>query len=156
MTGISQDIQVDLILSDVSALNRNQAFEVLAKEIALRLDLPTDELLDALHAKEKISPSGIGDGVAIPHVKLKALPNRFAALAILNDTVDFAAADNKPVDLICLLASPEHEGPQHLRRLARMSRLLQNPELCKRIREAPNARSVKSLLAMSQEWLMAA
>ena len=157
MTEISQDIQVDLVLSDINVFNRRQAFEILAKEISLRLEVPHDQVLEALHAKEQISTSGIGDGVAIPHVKLKNLPHRFSALAVLNNKIDFAAADNKPVDLICLLASPEHEGPQHLRRLARMSRLLQNHELRKRIREvAPDASGIRSLLAMPQEWMIAA
>ncbi len=156
MTNTSHDVQVDLILPGVSTFSRKQAFEILSKKIASKISCPADDIFMRLMSGERISPSGIGDGVAIPHMKLGRLSSPFAALATLNKPVSFDAADGKDVDIVYIVISPEDDGTQHLLRLSRISRILQNRELGRRVRESKDAESIRALLAAPGEWMMAA
>ena len=120
---IMRDVQTDLILPDLKAANARQLFLTLANEVAIRTSMPADIVFEELTTKEQKSPSGIGDGVAIPHLKLAGLNEPFMMLVRLQDSIEFNAVDEQGVDLVFLLISPEKDGPLHLRRLARISRV---------------------------------
>ena len=113
-------------------------------------------LLDCMMDKEKDATSGVGHGVAIPHLKLSGIDKPFTALVSLNNALDFEAPDNKPVDLVCLVISPESDGPLHLRRLSRISRMLHNESLHEKICETDDADAIHALFMAPEEWMMAA
>jgi PTS system nitrogen regulatory IIA component len=157
MSGILQDIQVDLFLPELKASSQKQIFQMLAKEPTLRSICPQEDILSRLSAQEKINPSAIGDGVALLHLQLKYLYKPYKILATLKKPVAFQTPDAKPVDLVCLVLSPEHDGPPlHLRHLARMSRVLKNADLRRQIREAKDLHSIRSLLSTSERVMLAA
>ena len=106
--------------------------------------------------KEAFSCSGIGDGVATPNLKVKGLRKPFTILATLRRDVDVAANDEVPVGVVCLVLSPESEGPAHLRRLSRISRALKNAGLYKKIRNTKDADIIQSLFMDPDGWLLAA
>jgi PTS system nitrogen regulatory IIA component len=90
----------------------------------------------------------VGNGVAIPHGKLANLGQVFGLFARLERAVDFEALDGQPVDLIFLLLAPEGAGADHLKALARVARLLRDPEVARKLRNSQDADALYAVLAM--------
>ncbi len=156
MSEMLQDIQIDLFLPDLKASTQKKVLHILARYVASQAALSEADLLARLEEKDKTSTFAIGDGLALPNLQLKSLSRPFKALCTLKKPVDFQAADKRGVDVICLVLSPLQDGPLHLRRLARMSRLLKNTDLRRNLRDAPDAKTMKSLLSAPQAIILAA
>lgn len=157
MTNLAEDIHIDYVFEKMRASSQKNVFQNVARTVAPQLGLQESELLRALIDKEASCPSGIGDGIAIAHVRLKKIVSKFITLAFLERPVNFNSADNKPVNMVCVLASPAHEHGIHLRRLSRLSRLLKNKILQASIRDAAHdLKAVSTILQMPEEWMMAA
>jgi len=106
-------------------------------------------ILETLQQREKLGSTGVGDGVAIPHGKLPKLNKLFGLFARLERPVDFEALDTKPVDLVFLLLAPEAAGADHLKALARVARLLRDPDVARKLRDSRDAEALYAVLAMS-------
>lgn len=156
MHDLEKDIQLDLVLNDIKANSRNHVLQILSKEICAYVPCHASNLFDTMVKAEKAGSSGIGDGVAIPHLKMKNLHRPFTALAKLSQPVRFESIDQKPVDLIYCLLSPEKDGPLHLRRLSRISRTMKNHEFCNMIRDTEDTEAIRSLFVSPQGWMLAA
>ncbi|OZA91495.1 MAG: transcriptional regulator, partial [Rhizobiales bacterium 39-66-18] len=87
-----------------------------------------------------------GSGIAIPHGKLPKLDKLFGAFARLEKPIDFEALDGEPVDLVFLLLAPEAAGADHLKALARVARMLRDPDIAEKLRASRDARSIHTLL----------
>jgi len=109
--------------------------------------VPAEKLTEVLLDRERLSSTGIGDGVAIPHGKLAGLPGLVAAFGVSREGLDFDAIDGKPTHLFFALLAPENSAGVHLKALARISRLFKNPAFRKAIVEAPDAQRVYDLIA---------
>jgi len=83
---------------------------------------------DALLKREAIMSTGIGYGVAIPHVKINEVDNFFITICIHKNGVDWQSMDNKPAYLIFLIAGPENQQERYLRILAKLTLVIKNPE----------------------------
>jgi PTS system nitrogen regulatory IIA component len=90
----------------------------------------------------------VGNGIAIPHGKLAKLDKLFGLFARLERPIDFEALDGQPVDLVFLLLAPEGAGADHLRALARVARLLRDPEVARKLRESRDSEALYAVLAM--------
>ncbi len=156
MSEMLQDIQVDFFLPDLKGATQKQVLQALVKHAAPLASVMPGELLQGLEEKDKTSTFAIGDGIALPNLQMRFLPKPFKALCALQTPVDFGAADGRHIELVCLVLSPEHEGPLHLRRLARISRLLKSPDLRRGLRMANDARAMQSLLTVPQSTMLAA
>jgi len=108
------------------------------------------DLLSAVMERERLGTTGIGSGVAIPHARIEGLTQMSAAFARLETPIEYEAVDDRPVDLVVMLLAPEDAGAEHLRALARVSRLLRREEIRARLRAAPSAESLYSLLSEAQ------
>jgi PTS system nitrogen regulatory IIA component len=97
------------------------------------------EVVAALHARESLLSTGIGDGIAIPHAKTPIVGELLLAAGTTPRPVDFDALDGRPADLFFLLLGPESAATDHVKALGRISRVLRRPGLCERLREAPDA-----------------
>jgi PTS system nitrogen regulatory IIA component len=88
-----------------------------------------------------LGTTGVGSGIAIPHGKLGKLEKLYGLFAKLDRPIDFEAIDDQPVDLVFLLLAPEAAGADHLKALARVSRLLRDRAVCEKLRgaETPDA-----------------
>jgi len=151
-----KDMQVDLTLANARVRNLKQVYELLSMAIAERTNIPQITLFDRLMDRENMASSGIGDGVAIPHLRFRRLHKPFTALMSLEKPIEFHAIDSKPVDLVCLVMSPEAEGALHLRRLSRITRHLRREEICERLREAKDVEIMRSVMMDPDGWLIAA
>jgi nitrogen PTS system EIIA component len=154
---MQQNIQVDLVLPNINAANPKQLFRFLAAQIAEVAPCFRAEILDALAALEKKEGSAIGEGLSLSHARMKSLSTRFVALATLERPLHFNAPDSQPVDIVAILLSPESDGTAvHLHSLSRLTRMLKNPSLAAKLRDAKDADTIKFLLIDPDGWLLAA
>lgn len=147
---------IDLILPDLKASKASQIYQQLSTKISALTGFPARTLLTQLNTREEQASSGIGEGVAIPHLRLPTLKKPFVACIRLQRPVDFKAVDDMPVDLMILLLSPGGDGPHHLRRLSRISRLMRNPDLLDDLRGAHDAEGIRNALTHGNQRLLAA
>jgi PTS system nitrogen regulatory IIA component len=118
----------------------------LAALAASRLGLDAGPVFEALWEREKLGSTGVGRGVAIPHGRMDHLTRISGLFVRLQTPVAYEAIDDTPVDLVFLLLTPADAGADHLKALARISRLLRNAVTCERLRAAPNADALYSVL----------
>lgn len=156
MTDMLQDIHIDHVVIGMKGITTHQVFKRLAENAAPHVPCEKDEIFQRLMEKEKSERVAVNDGIAIPSLQLQALRRPFKLLAKLESPALMASADRKPVDIVCLLLSPEKDGPLHLRRLARLSRVFKSQDLCSKIRNAEDALAIRSLLQTPQRWMEAA
>ncbi len=128
--------------------NKKQALQELAARAAELTGRSEREILDVLTQREKLGSTAIGNGIAIPHGKLAKLDKLFGLFARLERPVDFDALDAQPVDLIFLLLAPEAAGADHLKALARVARLLRDPDVARKLRESRDAEALYAVLTL--------
>jgi len=132
-------------------LTSSKKVEVLAEMVDLlrrvQPDLDAAELLTVLIDREELGSTGIGDGVAIPHGKLKGLDRLLMAFGRKKDGIDFDAMDNRPAHLFFLLLAPESEATLHLKALARISKLLRKEDVRRQLLDAPDPATLLSILS---------
>jgi PTS system nitrogen regulatory IIA component len=97
------------------------------------------EILDRVLKREAMMSTGIGNGVAIPHGKARAVDRMLAACAVSASGVEFESSDGEPAHLFFLLVSPENVGTPHVKVLANISRLLKEESVRRDLRDAGNA-----------------
>ena len=141
----------DLIRPDHVAVglrigDKAQLLQELARRAAPSVKVDPDVLLKALQAREQLGSTGIGKGFAVPHARLNALTQQFALFVRLARPIDFAAVDEKPVDIVVLLLSPEEDASRHLATLAAVCRPARDPMFLQRLRQAADADAVHRLL----------
>ena len=130
MATIRELLTQDLIIDEVRSTDKRgtiREFAELLKSAGRIRNV--DELISVLFERESLGSTGIGDGVAIPHGKLPYIPEMIIAFGRSKAGIDFESMDAKPVYLIFLLVTPVDKPGDHLRALARISRILKNPEL---------------------------
>ncbi len=144
-------ITPDGIIPALRAGSKKQALQELARKAAELTGLHERAIFDVVVERERLGTTGVGRGIAIPHGKLPGIRGVLAIFARLEKPVDFEAIDDQPVDLMCLLLAPEAAGADHLKALARVSRLLRDPILCDKLRGAETADAIYALLAQQEQ-----
>ncbi|MBC7666932.1 PTS sugar transporter subunit IIA [Caulobacter sp. DWR2-3-1b2] len=139
------------VILRVSASNKRQVLGVIADVAARVLGVDAGEALEGLIDRETAGSTGVGQGVAIPHARVKGLDRVRAVFMRLETPVAFGSVDDKPVDLLVTLFAPADADSSHLRALARVSRLMRQPETRQQLRQARSADAVYLLLAPAQE-----
>lgn len=134
------------IIPSMRASTKKQALQDFAAAAAERVGLNARELFDTLLQRERLGSTGLGRGVAIPHVKIRGLKGIVCMFARLEQPIEFESHDNEPVDLMFLLLAPEHAGGDHLKALARISRLVREPSALERLRAATDAVALREIL----------
>ena len=136
------------IIPALKVNGKKQALQEIATKAAELTGQSERAIFEILLQREKLGSTGVGNGVAIPHGKLPKLNKVFGLFARLDRAVDFEALDGQPVDLIFLLLAPEGAGADHLKALARVARLLRDPEVARKLRESRNAEALYAVLAL--------
>ena len=134
------------VLPRLKVANKKQALQELARRAAELTGAHERQIFDVLLERERLGTTGVGNGIAIPHGKLADIKAMFGLFARLEPAVDFEAIDEQPVDLIFLLLAPEGAGADHLKALARVSRLLRDRSICEKVRGADQAEAIYALL----------
>ena len=130
----------------VGGSSKRQVLSVIADIAARSFGLPSEQVLDALLEREAAGSTGVGNGVAVPHARLEGIDRMRAVFVRLEHPVPFEAVDDQPVDLLFALFAPKGSSSEHLRALARGSRLLRQPEIREQLRQAKTAEAIHLLL----------
>ena len=146
---ISELIGSSGIAANLRVTSKKQALQELAKRAAEITGQPERAIFEVLIERERLGTTGVGNGIAIPHGKLPDLERLYGLFARLETPIDFDAIDEQPVDLICVLLAPETAGADHLKALARVSRLLRDRAVCEKLRGTDSAEAIHALLTES-------
>ena len=136
----------DAVLACVKASGKKALLAELAAKAAQLYKLDERRLFDRLLERERLGSTGIGGGIAIPHGRMPGLAKPVGLFARLGHPVDFDSIDERPVDSVFLLLAPEGAGADHLKALARVSRLLRDRSLVDKLRATENADALYALL----------
>jgi PTS system nitrogen regulatory IIA component len=126
--------------------NKKQVLQELARRAATMTGIADRRIYEALAERERLGTTGIGGGVAIPHSRLPELTRLYGLFARLERPVGFESIDDQPVDLVFLLLAPLDAGVDHLKALARISRLMRDRGTCEKLRGANSADALYALL----------
>ncbi len=145
---IAEFLREDLVLPDLAAQDKAGVLGEMSAALARAYPaLQAPQLASALVERETLGSTGIGEGVAIPHGKLAGIPGLLAAFARKKAGVDFASIDGKPTFLFFVLFAPDNSAGQHLKALARISRIFKQAALRKAILEAEGAPAIFRLIS---------
>ena len=134
------------VIANLRVTSKKQALQELARFAANLTGEQERAIFEVLLERERLGTTGVGAGVAIPHGKLAGLKHLYGVFARLEAPIDFESVDEQPVDLIFLLLAPESAGADHLKALARVSRLLRDREMCEKLRGSDTGDAIYALL----------
>ncbi|HAH10850.1 MAG TPA: transcriptional regulator [Alphaproteobacteria bacterium] len=134
------------VFTKVKGGAKRTLLEALCQKAAPFARLPEAGLFEAVWEREMLNSMGVGQGIAIPHGRIKHLDRMVGLFARLESPVDYEAIDGLPVDLVFLLLSPEAAGADHLKALAKISRLLRNQKVCEKLRASSDSAALYSIL----------
>ncbi len=143
---IEQLLQREAVIASLNATSKKHLLQELSKSAAKVFGLESRQVFDILLERERLGSTGVGSGLAIPHGKLPQIDKLQGMFARLEKPVDFDAIDDQPVDLVFLLLAPEGAGADHLKALARISRILRDRSFCEKLRGSDNAEAIYALL----------
>jgi len=133
---IADLLSPDAVISHLKATSKKQILQEMAHKAAALTRLPERRIFEILSEREKLGSTGMGQGIAIPHGRLAGIEKMTGVFAQLD----------QPVDLVFLLLAPEGAGADHLKALARVSRLLRNQSICEKLRAASQPAALYALL----------
>ncbi len=137
----------NLIIEDLQATDKAGVIRELADLLANRGKVKdADELVRVVLERESHGSTGIGDGIAIPHAKSRSVAGTVVVFGRSRRGVDFQALDGRPADLFFLLVSPEDQPGEHLKTLARISRIMRNAELREKLRAGRDRTEIRKLI----------
>lgn len=139
------------ILGQVSVNSKRQALQLVADVAARQLGLDAGVIHQALIEREKLGSTGVGLGVAVPHAALAGLDRMYGVFIRLESPINYDSIDDMPVDLIFALLAPENAGTEHLRALAKVSRVLRQKDLRDQLRLIENSDAIYALLTGSAD-----
>jgi PTS system nitrogen regulatory IIA component len=145
-SGFAGLLLIDGVIPELPAFAKDAAVKSLAREAGDRLGLPWHVIHERLRTREALGATGFGGGVAIPHTRLPNLASCAVIVARLPQPIDWQAADGEPVDILVLLLSPDDNGADHLKALARISRTLRDPATVPALRAADTMDDMRAVL----------
>ncbi|MFM1975764.1 MAG: hypothetical protein RL145_610 [Pseudomonadota bacterium] len=149
MPDLADLIRADAIVFRIKAQTKNEVLLALSEAAVAAYGVDLSATLESTLERERLGSTGVGEGVAIPHARLKGLKAPAAVLALLDPPVDFEAPDGRPADIVVLLLSPEEAGADHLKALARISRLLRRQDIRDGLRAARSAAAIHAVTTHS-------
>ncbi|MFT3733259.1 MAG: PTS sugar transporter subunit IIA [Hyphomicrobium sp.] len=134
------------IIPRLEASDKKQALQALASKAEALTGASAADIYAALLQRERLSSTSLGRGIAIPHVKLPAVKAITCVFARLSHPIPFESHDGEPVDLLFFLLAPEGAGADHLKALARISRLVRDSATLDGLRSAKDAETLRGVL----------
>ena len=139
MNLIAKLLPASNVLLDLEVSSKKRVFEQVGLLYENNHHIARSQVFDSLFAREKLGSTGLGQGIAIPHGRIKGLKEAVGAFVRLAQPVAFDAPDGKPVSLVFLLLVPEHATEQHLRVLSELAQMLSDRDLRAKLSSDPDA-----------------
>ena len=146
MIDVTELVVPDAVISGLKASSAKQALQEIGRRAADVYHLDCRKVTDGLLAREKLGSTAMGSGVAIPHARIAGLDRIVGLFARLEKPIDFETPDGQGVDLLFTLLAPEEAGADHLRALARVSRLLREESMRAKLRASAEPAALHALL----------
>jgi PTS system nitrogen regulatory IIA component len=143
---ISDVLAPGAVLAALKVNGKKQLLQELAARAAQLTGIPERRIFESLNERERLGSTGIGQGIAIPHSRMADIKGIVGVFARLESPIDYDAVDKQPVDLVFMLLAPEGAGADHLKALARVSRLLRNQQACEKLRAATKPDAIYAIL----------
>jgi nitrogen PTS system EIIA component len=147
MNDLSDLLAPDAIIPRLAVTSRRQALQAMADALAKSANVEARLVFEAVLMRERLSGTGVGEGVAIPHAPVAGITRPIGAFARLDVPQEFDALDARPADLVFMLLAPPDRGGDHLKALARISRLLRRADMRDKLRAARSGEEIYALLA---------
>jgi PTS system nitrogen regulatory IIA component len=145
-------LKAEFVIEKLNAVNKRDVLAELIAVIAKGEDsVDPEAMLRIFLEREQLGSTGIGDGIAIPHGRLAGLDGPVLAFGRSRGGVAFEALDGKPVHLFFLLAAPENSAGQHLKVLAKISRMLKDGVFRKNLLEAKVRDDLVGIIAQKDD-----
>ena len=143
MIQLDQVLSAERVYTGAFGVSKKRVLQSLAERLAASLDgVGEVDLFDQLIARERLGSTGLGQGIAVPHCRLAQIERPIAALAKLDEAVDFESPDRKPVDLLFVLVVPEAATDDHLNLLAAVVERFNDSALVKSLRQAADSQTL--------------
>ena len=140
------------ISTRIKATNKKQLLQYIANIASAHVGEPSMDIAKSLQQREFLGPTGIGNGVAIPHIKIRKLDKIHGFFLSLEHPIDFESADKQPVDLIFTILAPEiNDGTEHLKALAMVSRFFSDKDIRSKLRSSENVESLFAILTSNED-----
>jgi len=147
MNDLKDLVLPDAILARLPATSRRQVLQAMSETLAQSAGLDARAAFEAVLVRERLSGTGMGEGVAIPHARVPGLAHPIGGFARLEPAQDFNALDGRPCDLVFMLLAPPERGADHLKALARVSRFLRRADVREKLRAARGVVELRALFA---------
>jgi len=147
MNSVAKLLSVNDVLLDLNVRNKEELFEAVGRHWEERHAMVAQEVVNSLNAREKMGSTGLGQGVAIPHARVKDLTNAVAAFVRLKSPIDFDSPDGDPVACCFVLMVPVQATEEHLNILADVAEMLSNAEFRERLRATASSNAVHQLIS---------
>jgi nitrogen PTS system EIIA component len=134
------------VFAALKAKSKKQLFLELSARASTMVRVPDRRVFETVNERERLGTTGVGQGIAIPHGRLGEIDQIHGVFARLEHPVEYDAVDQQPVDLVFMLLAPEGAGADHLKALARVSRLLRSQTVCSKLRAAGSTEEIYSIL----------
>jgi nitrogen PTS system EIIA component len=146
----------DAVLPALKAQSKKQLLQELASRAHGITRLPERRIFETLIERERLGTTGVGAGIAIPHGRMAEAKIISGVFARLDSGIDYEAVDSQPVDLVFMLIAPENAGADHLKALAKVSRLLRDKQVVEKLRSATNPEALYAILTGAKDGVAAA
>jgi PTS system nitrogen regulatory IIA component len=140
----------DAVKTIASCTSKKRLFHDLGELAEASYGLDATTVINALIEREGLGPTGVGQGIALPHARLPELDRVVGLFLRLERPLNFDAVDRQPVDLVFALLAPENAGVDHLKSLALVSRTLRDDGICAKLRANPHAATLHAILTEQQ------
>ncbi|PJI85798.1 phosphotransferase IIA-like nitrogen-regulatory protein PtsN [Yoonia maricola] len=143
---LSSILKADAVKSIASCTSKKRLFHDLGEVAESCYGLNASDVVEALIDREGLGPTGVGQGIALPHARLEDAKSVFGLFLRLEKPLDFDAVDRQPVDLVFALIAPKDAGVDHLKALALVSRTLRDKAVCTKLRSNSDANTLHTIL----------
>lgn len=147
MSQITKLLPLDNIVLDLDASSKKRVFEQAGLLFENNQGIARSTVFDSLFAREKLGSTGLGQGIAIPHGRIKGLKEATGAFLRLAAPVPFDSPDGKPVSLLFVLLVPEQATEQHLQILSELAQRFSDRSCREALSGAPDAEAIRQLFA---------
>ena len=148
---ITDFLSRETIVPALASREKNAALEEMAGYLGSTHQLDKNKVLEVLLERERISTTAIGEGVAIPHGKLNGVERVVGVFARSPEGIDFASLDGAPTHLFFVLVAPENAAADHLKALARISRLLKDEAFRRRLMAGQSSQELYTTILEEDE-----
>ena len=143
---VAQIITQDLVFFLNNVSSKKRLFQEIATRMASQSSLSTETIQTALQDREQLGPTGMGNGIAIPHARIEKITSIKGMFIKLEKPIDFEAMDKQKVDIVFAILAPTDSGVEHLKALAKVSRLLRDQSICSKLRSTEDQTALFSIL----------